>query len=185
MDNQSSEYRFKNAIELVNRAGYTLIGKQLKKELDSLKSETYKIAVVGEYKTGKSTLINRIFLKDDILFTDIMEATAVPTEISYGTEKVLEVIPFENEKDRIIIKDPCSEDIKLHTSAQTPEGRARISQNTSRVKLSWPANNLDGLILFDTPGINSINSAVIATTYRILPETDLVLFVTGDKQQST
>ncbi|MDM8535529.1 dynamin family protein [Desulfobacterales bacterium HSG17] len=177
-------YRFNNVINLINQAEYTSIGKRLEKELDSLKSETYKIAVVGEYKTGKSTLINRTFLKDNILFTDIMEATAVPTEINYATQKRLEVIHFDKEKDPVIIKDPCQEDVKLYTSAQTPEGRARLSHNTKHAKLFWPANNLDGLTLFDTPGINSINSAVIAATYRILPKADLVLFITGDKQLS-
>ena len=168
----------------MNQAGYTSIAECLKKELYSLKSDLYKIAVVGEYKTGKSTLINRIFLKDNILFTDIMEATAIPTEINYGTEKILEVIPFDKEKEPVIIKNPCPEDIKLYTSAQTPDGRAFLSENTGRVKLSWPANNLDGLTIFDTPGINSINSAVITATYRIIPEVDLVLFVTGNKQLS-
>ncbi|QTA78373.1 Dynamin domain-containing protein [Desulfonema limicola] len=188
MNNQnieSIEYRFNIIIKLMNQAGYTGVARVLEKELNSLKSETYKIAVAGEYKTGKSTLINRIFLKEDILFTDIMEATALAAEINYGTQKRLEIIYCDKEKQPVVIKQPCLEDIRLYTSAQTPEARAFIAENTARARLFWPANNLDGLTVFDTPGINSINSAVISATYCIIPESDLVLFVTGDKQLSS
>jgi len=197
----------KTAIALMEQAGYDEISERLRKELDALNADTYKIAVVGEFKAGKSSLINRVFLKEDILFTDIMEATAVPTEICYGEERFLEVIPYVKttykephpfDKDLttrieisggegkpVKIPDPGSEEIKAHTSADTPEKRSELAGKTARVKLHWPAGNLFGLTLFDTPGINSVNEAVIATTYRIIPETDLVLFVTTAKQLSS
>lgn len=201
------EKQFKNAIELVQQAGYEDISARLHKELDVLNADTYKITVVGEFKAGKSTLINQVFLKDNALFTDIMEATAVPTEILYGREKLLKVIPYamttyketnpfdesltavievsEGEGKPVEIISPSSEDIRDQTSADTPEKRAQLARETARVQLYWPANNLTGLTVFDTPGINSINEAVIATTYRIIPETDLVLFITNAKQLSS
>ena len=182
---------------------------RMEAELKSLDSDTYSIAVAGEFKTGKSTLINRIFLKKDLLFTDIMEATAVPVEICFGTEKCLEIYPAASfspadsdwtglnslskpdssgsdcsARSVLRIPDPDPETIKIHTSAENPEDRARLAEKTAKVKLHWPASNLEGLRIFDTPGINSLNAAVIAAACRILPQADLVLFMIGAKQLS-
>jgi len=197
--------RFKDAVRIVRQAGYTDMAGRMERELESAESATYKIAVAGEFKTGKATLINRIFLKENLLFTDIMEATAVPVEICYGTEKCLEIYPYisggseknafpyespdlplirTQEGKPLRLSDPDADTIKAHTSAESPEDRARLAEKTAKVKLHWPASNLEGLHIFDTPGINSLNAAVIAATCRILPQADLVLFMTGAKQLS-
>jgi hypothetical protein len=196
--------QFRELADLLKAAGFTGMAERVEKDLADLASDTYKIVVAGEFKTGKSTLINRVFLKEDLLFTDIMEATAVPTEICYGSEKLLEVFPYAAPLDKAAVFDddrpgmelstdegppqkisaPSVRDIQSWTSSDTPEGRTRLANRISRVKLWWPSGNLEGLTLFDTPGINSLNAAVIATTYRIIPQADLVLFVTSARQLS-
>ncbi len=200
------ENRFEKAIRLMRRAGYDDIADRLTVELETMAAEVYKIAVVGEFKSGKSTLINKIFLQDDVLFTDIMEATAVPTEIRYSRDKYLEIVPYEtkkllrpnpfengafelveetgDEEEPFKIMDPSVEDIKKHTSAESSQERARLAGKISRARLGWPSVHLAGLAVFDTPGINSINEAVISMTYRIIPESDLVLFLTNSRQLS-
>lgn len=40
-----------------------------------------RIAVTGTFKTGKSTLINRVFLRDNVLFADVLEAPAAPRRV--------------------------------------------------------------------------------------------------------
>ncbi len=182
--------QFNEAIALAEQAGYRDIRDRLDRALSEMRAETYRIAVVGEFKTGKSTLINRVFLKEDLLFTDVLEATAVPTEICHGREPMLEVVPYVRgnegvEGEPVRIANPSREAIRAHTAAATPEGRADLAALTSRVRLYWPSENLNGLTLFDTPGINSINEAVVATTYRIIPEADVVLFVTDARQLSS
>jgi hypothetical protein len=92
------ENRFEKAIRIVQRAGYDDIAERLTVEMETMAAELYKIAVVGEFKSGKSTLVNKVFLQDDVLFTDIMEATAVPTEIRYSRDKYLEVVPYDTKK---------------------------------------------------------------------------------------
>lgn len=183
------ERRFNQAIELAEWAGYRDIAHRLERAATEMRAETYRIAIVGEFKTGKSTLVNRVFLKEDLLFTDLLEPTAVPTEIRYGREPMLEVVPYLHggeveDGEPVIIPHPSREAIKTHTAAPTPEGRADLATLTSRVRLYWPSENLKGLTLFDTPGINSVNEAVVATTYRIIPEADVVLFTTSARQLS-
>ena len=48
------------------------------------------------YQAGKSTLINKTLLKEDVLFTDPLEATAVPTEIRLraGPPYASEIYPW-------------------------------------------------------------------------------------------
>jgi hypothetical protein len=149
-----------------------------------------------------------VFLKEDLLFTDILEATAVPTQIEYAARKRLEIRAYRMVEETIegpdgdksgkrtvqvatmdelpprVIDAPKPEDIRAATSAETDEGRMVLAEGTASVRLQWPAANLKGLIVTDTPGINSINSAVVTTTYRVIPESDLVIFVTGASQLS-
>ncbi len=209
MSERGLESRFRKAAEAAERAGDEESAAKLRKILGELRSEIYTLAVVGEFKTGKSTLINRIFLKADVLFTDVLEATAIPTEIRYGPEKRLLVFPRvqgekadhpfaegktaegsaadregEGEGEPIEIPDPGEADIRDQTTASTPEAREALSRKTERVVLYWPAPSLAGLAVFDTPGINAANEALAATTYRIIPRADLVLFATNARQLS-
>ena len=53
--------------------------------LDINESKPLKLVVVGEVKSGKSTLINAL-LEKDISETDVLEATSSVIEVSYGDE---------------------------------------------------------------------------------------------------
>ena len=53
--------------------------------LDKNESKPLKIVVVGEVKSGKSTLVNTL-LKKDISETDVLEATSSIIEVSYADE---------------------------------------------------------------------------------------------------
>jgi len=168
-------------------------------EREHLLEPRYRVAFIGQFKTGKSTLINRLILKGDILFTDIMEATAIPVEISYAETPRLELYRYERKPvsgsetsgDYITgvfldetIDRPSVEQIRQSTSGETPEDRAQRASTYSHAKLFWPAPNLRQFTVVDTTGINTPNTAVATTTYRILPECDLAIFVAPPKQLS-
>jgi hypothetical protein len=154
----------------------------------------YRVAFVGQFKTGKSTLINRLFLKEDILFTDVLEATAIPVEVDYADTKRLELFRYEKSQSQYddlpvameyisgvtrdkVIDNPTDQDIKEHTSGETPEARAELATTRSHARLSWPAENLRRFTVVDTPGVNTTNEAVATATYRFLPECDLAIYV--------
>ncbi len=189
--------RFETTIDLIAGVGYDDIAERLRIERAALRAGTYRIAVVGEFKTGKSTLINRVFLKSDVLFTDILEATAVPTEITHGPDPMLEIVSRREGDDSsdglsdvsgtetIRVMDPDPAAVRDATSAGSPDARAALAAKTERVRLFWPSPNLAGLTIYDTPGINSVNAAVVATTYTVIPESDVVLLVTGSRQLSS
>jgi hypothetical protein len=173
----------------------------LSAEAAILSQEHYKVAFVGQFKVGKSTLINRTILKEDILFTDVLEATSVPTELVYGAESRLEIFHFEHAQlplnlpdqltgstsiitgERIVesIANPTTAQIRQYTCGETAEERSQLAQRVSRVKLTYPAENLRGFTVIDTAGINSTTEAVVTTTYRIIPSSDLTILVVPPK----
>lgn len=52
--------------------------------LDELESHTCRIAVIGQIKAGKSSLINALMRRPDLLPTDINPSTAVITKLRFG-----------------------------------------------------------------------------------------------------
>ena len=185
------------AANIMREAGLVQHQKNLEQEARLFSNDKYKVAVIGKFKAGKSTLINKVLLKEDILFTDPLEATAVPTEIEYGAAPgALEVYPWETptgcsgvdggvsmrEAAPHRIENPTTEDIKSATTHATAEGRATMAEKTARVRLPHPAQSLKGLTVVDTPGIDSLNQAVVTTTYRVVPEADVTLYVTRPNQ---
>lgn len=192
-----------NIHEILQRAIETAVAAGLQKRVESLWSEqkallepSYRVAFVGQFKTGKSTLINRLFLKDRVLFTDVLEATAIPTEIDFADKPRLEVYRYEKTTYRLeaagqqveqayacdsvldrVIDNPTFDQIRQATSGETPEERAAVAETYSHARLFWPAENLRHFTAVDTPGIDSPNDAVVTTTYRILPQCDAAIFV--------
>jgi serine/threonine protein kinase len=180
------------AIGLMREVDFAQRQKSLEAEKQRISRERFKVAVIGQFKTGKSTFINKTLLKEDLLFTDVLEATAIPTEIEYSPAPgMLEIYPwdlqpFEGGSSNVPvteapprrIENPTTDDIKRETSDSTLEGRAAKATQIARARLTWPAQGLRDLIVVDTPGIDSTNPAVVTATYRVVPEADVTLYVT-------
>ncbi|MEI8284997.1 MAG: dynamin family protein [bacterium] len=194
-------------VQAENIASDVGIDKQAKALRDiqtSLTNQTYRVAFLGQFKVGKSTLINKFILKEDILFTDSLEATAVPTEIEFGSPGKMEVYQFRKENLKIeglgkspidrevvtgvdlieTVNNPSPDDIKQRTSAETEKGRTALTERISHVKLFHPSGNLKGFSVVDTPGINTPTPGIITTVYRIVPSSDIVVFVVQAKMLS-
>jgi GTPase Era involved in 16S rRNA processing/gas vesicle protein len=62
------------------------------------------LAVIGEFSSGKSTFINAL-LRDDLLKTSALVATAIDTKISYGTSFKVQAL-FKHTRPKQFIKKP-------------------------------------------------------------------------------
>lgn len=123
----------------------------IEKTLNNVKSiyneNTVKVAILGEFSSGKSTFINGI-LKENILSYGDEPTTAINTVIKYGEKPSINV-SFENGKKKRINKNQIKSYIKedeIKNKCSTLE----ILNNNSYLK--------DGLVIIDTPGAN-INKA--------------------------
>jgi len=83
--------------------------KFLKSRIDSLKKEKFTLAVAGEVKAGKSTLINAL-IGEEILPSDVLQATSAVVEIFKSDTNLLKV-KFGDGHEETIHGDPSTPDV--------------------------------------------------------------------------
>lgn len=103
-----------------------------------------KIPFVGDFNSGKSSLLNS-FLGRDILPTNILPETAVAYEIYFSENERLELVADGN------VKKTSSSLDDIKTFSVTPSDIVRVYVNNADVK----SLNDKGVVLVDMPGIDS------------------------------
>lgn len=177
------------------------VSPRLEQELAGLENPCYRIAVVGKYQVGKSTLINRVFIRDEVLLKEGegLPTTAVTTEVTYGERKLLEVLNWETESVTSpdgsqsaeirtggiiagdVIDEPTPADLARFTTAD-PAARLNLTERIAGVRLSWPCASLRRFTLLDTPGVDDPDRVLLAnTTYRIIPQADAAILVVAPR----
>lgn len=178
----------KKAIEISTKAALKNAINKFGKLENELQNQEYKIAVIGEFKTGKSTLINSMFIGKEILYVSHLEATAIPTEVKYGERAVLKVYPKTNnpveDANPEIFDNPTPEIIKEKTAGESDAEKQLIISSTSHAELFHKNENLRGLTVIDTPGINSNTQGIVDSVKEAIQDSDLILFVKRAKQFS-
>ena len=131
------------------------------------------VCVVGEFKNGKSALINALIGSPVCPVDDDLATTAV-TVVRYGDPASAEVHRRDGE-DRTI------EGIALGALVdwvQESPGRER-RRDVELVEVRVPSSLLaSGLTLVDTPGVGGLNAGHAAATLAFLPSADALIFVT-------
>jgi GTP-binding protein EngB required for normal cell division len=137
-----------------------------------LAEDRFNLAVVGQFKRGKSTLMNAL-LGRDLLPTGLLPLTSAITTLCYGsTERVLlrrQGWSWEQEVPLAQLSD-------FITERGNPGNEKGLLE--ARVELPLPFLRR-GLHFIDTPGIGSARHENTATTYAFLPQMDAVIFVTS------
>jgi len=131
--------------------------------------DRFNLVVLGEFKRGKSTLINAL-LGRAVLPTGVIPLTSVVTAISTGERDRL-VVRYTDGRER---ERPLAEIAEYVTEGQNPGNQLGVE--LVRVEL---ANELleAGLELVDTPGIGSIHSHNTAVAHGFLPRVDAAICV--------
>lgn len=93
--------------------------------LDINESKPLKLVVVGEVKSGKSTLVNAL-LEKDISETDVLEATSSIIEVSYGDEYESKIV------DGVINISLNLELLKRINIVDTPGLRSMTTKNENK-----------------------------------------------------
>ena len=176
----------------------------LHKIAERLGHETFKVLVIGEFKNGKSSLINSL-LGEDILPAYSVPCTAIINEIIYGEEKKA-VLYFQNpmpENFLRSIRPETLEHIEQHRndpggippmeiSIDDLEGCVTIPEDElysdnvlgiagrlpySRAVIYYPLSLcMDGVEIIDTPGLNE-NGIREKITMDYLDQADAVIMV--------
>jgi GTP-binding protein EngB required for normal cell division len=140
--------------------------------LVQLAEDRFNLAVVGQFKRGKSTLMNAIIGRD-LLPTGLLPLTSAITTLCYGPQERLMLRRkgwgWEQEA-------PLAQLADFITERGNPGNEKGLIE--ARVELPVPFLRR-GLYFIDTPGIGSVRHENTATTYAFLPQMAAVIFVTS------
>lgn len=148
-----------------------------------LTGNRFRIVVAGEFKRGKSSLINAL-LDADVCAVDDDIATAARLEITYHDTPIAKRwsrattpdAPDGAAADEIVVTDlPIGEAAAASTLESTTLVRAAIPRRLLR----------GGLVLIDTPGVGGMSSAASVATASTMNDAHAVLFVTDASQELT
>lgn len=138
-------------------------------EIQKLVENRFNLAVVGQFKRGKSTFINAL-LKSEIVPTAIVPLTSVVTLIKYG-EKIKVTLDFHDGSKKEITLDTLGEYV-------TEKGNPHNEKGVKQVIIDHPSDFLkNGVILINTPGVGSVFQHNTDATYDFLPKLDAAIFL--------
>lgn len=130
--------------------------------------------VLGEFKRGKSTLLNALLREPDLLPVDTYFATRVVTTVSWAATEHIEFVPADDTPTRVITRAEIA-DFAAESSAK----RAGAGDVVIGLHNDWLAS---GLTVVDTPGIGGVYQAHTAATLACLPTADVVVYVLDASQ---
>jgi GTP-binding protein EngB required for normal cell division len=137
-----------------------------------LAEDRFTLAVIGQFKRGKSTLMNAVIGRD-LLPTGVLPLTSAITVLKYGPAEKLVV---RHEGRGLPMEEPASRLADYVTQKGNPGNRRRVKTACLEVPVPFLRR---GLEFVDTPGVGSAIEANTATTYGFLPQCDAVVFVTS------
>jgi hypothetical protein len=149
----------------------------------SLDDPGIHVVVAGEFKQGKSSLVNALLgasacpVDDDV-------ATAKPTYVRYGDPAEAAVL-IEGDPVR---REPIPlDDVRRHVLEEVGAPSAPVGGAPAvGVEVRLPRTLLKtGLVLVDTPGVGGLGSAPATSSLAAISVADAVLFVTDASQELT
>lgn len=166
-------------LRAIGRAAHRLDAPELAQRCEELveraESEVFRVAVVGEFKRGKSTLINAL-LGQEVLPADVLPCSATLNRVVYGLQPLVRLrmrgADGQPTRDEIIGIDALAE----YVTKLSPESEARAAQIEEAV-VSFPSKYCrDKAEIIDTPGLND-DGAMTAITLSVLPTVDAAILV--------
>jgi len=138
---------------------------------DRVSEGLFYVACVGQFKRGKSTLLNAL-IGAAVLPTGVVPVTSVPSVIRYGGSAAAR-LRFENTD----WTDIALNDVEKYVSEEeNPENTKRVTG----LEIYIPSPLLKaGMCLVDTPGLGSVFAGNTAATHAFVPHVDAALVVIG------
>lgn len=136
----------------------------------TIERDFYTIVVLGEFKRGKSTLVNALLGKP-VLPMDVLPETATINAIMYNEIPILNVVWKDGHEEK-------GEVSNTYLSQFSARNKDFIADNVQYIKIGYPKEFLKNrIVLVDTPGVSDINEERCDITYHFIPKANAVLFL--------
>lgn len=152
-----------------------VLGKALLRQLHTQKAQirerlaaNFSLVVVGEFKRGKSTLLNAL-LKTPIATTNVTPETVTINQIQYGSDLRIDACFADGGEIQL---EP--DDLKADHLLPLLE---RLPQKVDHLNIKAPVEWLQGICLVDTPGTGDIFNRFDLQIYNYLTKADAIIFV--------
>jgi ribosome biogenesis GTPase A len=136
---------------------------------EKLAAQRFDLIVAGQFKRGKTSLINAL-VGENLLPVAVIPLTSIVTAIEYGPAPTAAVIYESGDRQPITLDDIAD--------YVTERGNPGNAKGVQEVIVRHPSPWLrDGIRLVDTPGVGSIYQMNTDVAHRFLPNADAVLFL--------
>ncbi|MFA5367953.1 MAG: dynamin family protein [Dehalococcoidia bacterium] len=141
-----------------------------------LSSARFHLAVLGQFKRGKSTLLNAL-LGEELLPSAVVPLTSVPTFLFWGASHIVRVVFLDGNVHDLVPES--AEDTREILSRYVTEGcNSKNHLGVAHVEVACSSPLLQkGVVLIDTPGIGSTFQHNTEATVNFLPQCDAALFL--------
>ena len=156
--------------EVLEQLELTDQAKQAEDAARRLKSHVFSVGIMGEFKRGKSTVINAL-LGQKIAPADVVPASATVNRITYGLTPKATIL-FKDGRRQVVPVDSIKDYVTKITeqSAATAE---KVDQAIVEYPCQFCQNNVE---IIDTPGLND-DDRMDEVSESIIPELDAVVMV--------
>lgn len=162
--------------------------RRLEQTKERLLDPSVRVIVVGEFKQGKSQLVNAL-VNAPICPVDDDIATAVPTSVRYGEHPAAFVLSQRSSSGTIATGGAVERDeVAVPELADYVSERATPDRDreVTGAEVLLPRKLLrSGLTLIDSPGVGGLTSAHALTTLAALPSAHAMLFISDASQEFT
>ncbi|HUB10234.1 MAG TPA: dynamin family protein [Myxococcales bacterium] len=163
--------RFGALAQLAEAAGAESLAGEARRLSQRLQEGLFHVACLGQFKRGKSTLLNAL-VGEDVLPVGVVPVTSVVTILRFG-EPRRGLVHSQDGRARPI-------DVDEVAAFVSEEGNPDNRKGIAAVELFLPSPLLGrGMCLVDTPGVGSVFSRATEATRAFVPHVDAALVVLG------
>lgn len=160
-----------------------LLPEYLKQEIvkisKKLQSQRFRLAVVGEFSQGKSTLLNAL-VREEIQPVRAIPCSGTVTVLKYGTKKRV-ICRYKDGREEEIAIDEYKEKVAISKQAAQAHRNDELERcEIEEIIFEHPDLDLcrNGVEILDSPGLNE-HPERTAITQKLLQETDAAIFLTN------
>ena len=143
--------------------------------LKRAENKCFSIAVVGEFKRGKSTFINAL-LGREILPADIRPCSATLNRVTYGLRPHVSIYYKAQNGGERRVEEIGIDQLENYVTKLTPEAKnnaAQIEEAVVHYPTEYCRHNVD---IIDTPGLND-DQNMTAVTMSVIPKVDAAILI--------
>jgi tRNA U34 5-carboxymethylaminomethyl modifying GTPase MnmE/TrmE len=137
-------------------------------EIKRRSNDAFNVVVIGDFKRGKSSLVNAI-LGSDVVHANVTPETVTINRVSYGEKNTAEAVLANGRKISLSPDETARENLEQVMS--------RLPAEISYIDIKIPDESLKDIRIVDTPGVGDILKRFDAQVSGYITSADAIIYV--------